>query len=186
MKIRLIAIILLIPLATLAAAGCRTTGTKQEELQRRQWEDRLSTQVLELEERMMELETDLAVFRRNQTGIGRRIDGLAARLQKSETERAAETRDLKSRIRAVREEISKKLDVILEEVAKENERLLERLNASRQSSTYAQGYEHVVRGGETLSTIARDYGVTVDAIVEANALTDPDTLRVGQKLFIPQ
>lgn len=48
-----------------------------------------------------------------------------------------------------------------------------------------EGYEHVVEAGQSLSAIAAAYGVSVRAIVEANNLTNPNNLRVGQKLFIP-
>lgn len=44
---------------------------------------------------------------------------------------------------------------------------------------------HVVQWGETLSTIAIHYGVTVEAILVANELHDPDFVYVGQKLVIP-
>ena len=50
----------------------------------------------------------------------------------------------------------------------------------------ANGYEHVVRVGETLSEIATAYGVRVEAIVEFNKLRNPNTIRVGQTLFIPE
>ncbi len=43
----------------------------------------------------------------------------------------------------------------------------------------------VVRAGDTVSKIARAYGVAVEAIVKANNLRDPDALRVGQTLIIP-
>ena len=46
------------------------------------------------------------------------------------------------------------------------------------------GYNHVVEAGQTLSEIARGYGVTVAAIKAANGLKN-DNLRIGQKLFIP-
>lgn len=44
---------------------------------------------------------------------------------------------------------------------------------------------HVVVSGETLGAIASRYGVTVEAIVEANGLTDPDRLAIGDELEIP-
>ena len=49
-----------------------------------------------------------------------------------------------------------------------------------------QGYEHVVQPGETLSQIAAAYHVKPDAIVRANSLKSANTIRVGQKLFIPE
>ena len=48
------------------------------------------------------------------------------------------------------------------------------------------GYEHVVQPGENLSRIAQAYEVSMAAIVEANNLKDPNALRVGQTLFIPE
>ena len=44
---------------------------------------------------------------------------------------------------------------------------------------------HVVQWGETLSLIAGRYGVTVDALLAANGLTDPNFVYVGQRLIIP-
>jgi LysM repeat protein len=48
------------------------------------------------------------------------------------------------------------------------------------------GYEHVVKVGETLSLIAAAYKVKAQAIIEANNITNPNTVRPGQKLFIPE
>lgn len=53
-------------------------------------------------------------------------------------------------------------------------------------SASGTGYEHIVKEGETLSTIAAAYKVKPSAIIEANDLKNPDSLRKGQKLFIPQ
>jgi membrane-bound lytic murein transglycosylase D len=45
---------------------------------------------------------------------------------------------------------------------------------------------HVVRSGETLSSIAARYGSTVDAIRMANGITQPNRLSVGRRLRIPR
>jgi LysM repeat protein len=45
---------------------------------------------------------------------------------------------------------------------------------------------HTVAAGDTLTSIAQRYGVTVQAIIDANALTNPDQLSLGQQLIIPQ
>lgn len=47
------------------------------------------------------------------------------------------------------------------------------------------GGVHVVRYGETLSGIAFRYGVTVNALVQANALVNPNRIYAGQRLQIP-
>lgn len=44
---------------------------------------------------------------------------------------------------------------------------------------------HVVAPGETLSSIAVLYGVTVQAIQDANKIDDPSLIKAGQKLIIP-
>jgi LysM repeat protein len=46
-----------------------------------------------------------------------------------------------------------------------------------------QTYE--VQQGDTLWQIAQRFGVTVEAIVEANGLEDPDRIAPGQQLVIP-
>lgn len=49
----------------------------------------------------------------------------------------------------------------------------------------AQNRTHVVKSGETLSTIARQYGLTVQQIAAANGITNPDRIYAGQVLVIP-
>lgn len=44
---------------------------------------------------------------------------------------------------------------------------------------------HQVKSGETLISIALQYGVTVAALQSANDITDPQMLQVGQRLVIP-
>lgn len=44
---------------------------------------------------------------------------------------------------------------------------------------------HTVQAGETLSQIARRYGVSVEALVSTNGLGSADMIRVGMKLIIP-
>ncbi|MGC8838797.1 MAG: peptidoglycan DD-metalloendopeptidase family protein [Anaerolineae bacterium] len=45
--------------------------------------------------------------------------------------------------------------------------------------------EHVVREGETLSAIARAYGVSVGTLAALNGLANPDHIVAGQRLRIP-
>ena len=44
---------------------------------------------------------------------------------------------------------------------------------------------YAVRQGDTLEKIAAQFGVTIDDIVSANKLKDPNRLTIGQKLVIP-
>jgi LysM repeat protein len=50
---------------------------------------------------------------------------------------------------------------------------------------HAQNQVHVVRRGETLSSIAARYGTTAQAIVQANGLINPNYIYAGQRLALP-
>lgn len=52
-------------------------------------------------------------------------------------------------------------------------------------SACSQALYHQVRPGETLSEIARRYGVSYSELAQYNALSDPDRLEIGQQLRIP-
>jgi len=49
----------------------------------------------------------------------------------------------------------------------------------------AAGRVHVVRAGDTIWAIARLHGMTPQALVSANELSDPDRLRVGARIVVP-
>jgi LysM repeat protein len=49
----------------------------------------------------------------------------------------------------------------------------------------AGGRVHVVRSGETLSSIARRYGVSVSGLASANGLENPNAVRAGARLSVP-
>lgn len=46
--------------------------------------------------------------------------------------------------------------------------------------------QHTVRSGETLSSIATRYGVGVQDLMEKNQISEPNSIREGQKLAIPE
>lgn len=45
--------------------------------------------------------------------------------------------------------------------------------------------QHVVQSGETLGAIAQQYDISLEDLMRANSLTDPNVLAVGQALVIP-
>lgn len=45
---------------------------------------------------------------------------------------------------------------------------------------------HIVKRGETLATIAQQYGVSQQALIEANQLSNPSLIYIGQRLRIPE
>lgn len=59
------------------------------------------------------------------------------------------------------------------------------LIAATVPAVWAQGVTHVVQRGDTLYSIARRYGVTVQSLVQANGILNPNLIYVGQRLSIP-
>jgi LysM repeat protein len=47
------------------------------------------------------------------------------------------------------------------------------------------GQKYVVEAGDTLGVIAEKFGVTIQQLIDANKLSNPDFLAVGQELIIP-
>ena len=45
--------------------------------------------------------------------------------------------------------------------------------------------EYIVQPGNTLSGIAKKFGIPLSALIAANQITDPNQVKVGQKLLIP-
>lgn len=45
---------------------------------------------------------------------------------------------------------------------------------------------YTVKRGDTLSEIAEKYQVTVEALVASNGIRNPDIIKAGQKLIIPE
>jgi len=46
--------------------------------------------------------------------------------------------------------------------------------------------EYTVKQGDSLSSIAQQFGTTADELARINSITDPNTLDVGQKLQVPR
>jgi membrane-bound lytic murein transglycosylase D len=64
-------------------------------------------------------------------------------------------------------------------------RVAERLKVSTSGARPAEARIHVVRRGETLTGLARQYGVSIQALREANGLSNRDPIRAGLALKIP-
>jgi len=56
---------------------------------------------------------------------------------------------------------------------------------ARAASLDQSGVVHIVGWGETLFSIARRYGTSLDAICAANGIADPARIYAGQRLIIP-
>lgn len=60
-----------------------------------------------------------------------------------------------------------------------------RMRPQRDTLATPAGEGYVIREGDSLSRIARNYGVSVGDLVRANGIRNPDLIRVGDRLVIP-
>ena len=184
-------ILLAAPCAALLAgtSGCVTLTDDAEQMQAR--EDMLIVQdkMQKLDGRIegLELEVDRL---RQEVNASRSAPSPVQPLQ-------ARLDDLETRIRAVDaarerdkqeivDKLSSKITQIVGSSKSSGSSAARKQSAKKSSSSSSQtGYEHEVQAGETLSAIAAAYGVTSKVILDNNDIKDPNRLRVGQKLFIP-
>lgn len=68
---------------------------------------------------------------------------------------------------------------------KVNEKAAQANQANQDAQTAQQYGEHLVTNGQTLSTIAKLYGTTWQVLAKLNNLSNPNVIRVGQKLRYP-
>ena len=175
MKYHILFVLLSITLAT----GCATSQRREREervVRLRTERQNMRSDVERMKERFADSESRLQE-------IYRRIDELeeaqqeAARIQRErieQLERALAQQDV------AREK--DKADII----DKLSRKMVDLVAANAPGDEPTEGYQHIVKKGETLSEIAAAYGVTPGVIVRLNKLRNANTIRVGQKLFIPE
>jgi len=76
-------------------------------------------------------------------------------------------------------------DIADERRLKIGQELIVRTTPLRTPSAESVEITHIVRQGETLASIASYFHRSVAALMEANAITNTEMIRVGQKLIIP-
>lgn len=62
----------------------------------------------------------------------------------------------------------------------------EEVTIEKASSTISEPIIHIVKKGENLWVIAKNYGVTVKDIVNANNIENASLVKIGQQLTIPK
>jgi outer membrane murein-binding lipoprotein Lpp len=174
--------------AVLAMSGCETlvVDDRSEAVREQTAVDNLRNDVESLRHRMDAMETanqnlfqEIDTLRRSSGGDRAMEDKLVA---------------LERDLRAVQAAQQRMKQDVIDDLAPRIANLYKGPSSTGASSTRGggtasgveKGYEHVVQPGQSLSQIASAYKVTVDAILKANNLKDPNAIRSGQKLFIPE
>ncbi len=184
-------------LVVAALSGCETMGSYRAAEEARWRED-----IRLVQEDSRKLEGRIEGIEIEVERIGRTLDSLRNEQSRAT---ASQLQQLQARLGELEARIAR-VDAARE---KDKQELIDRLSAriaeimarsapARSSASAAApqkkpsqkaamaGYEHEVKSGETLSAIAAAYGVSVKVILDNNDIKDPNRLRVGQKLFIPE
>jgi LysM repeat protein len=130
---------------------------------------------------------DQLIAQENQRRMAGRIETLEMEISRISRELDALRSDLDRRLATIEQKSEADKRELIARLSGELDNLVKQVAATpAPTGGSAYGYEHIVRPGETLSTIAKAYNVTTQAIIQANRIKNPDRLSVGQKLFIPE
>lgn len=166
----------LLAITVIALSGCTTYQTTSNRQAMRQRED-----VRQAQERLRRVSGDMETLQME-------IERLTQEVAQLQQLRDNDIIQLETKIQQLAATQASDKKEIIAALSKQIEQLIKTSVPSAPSAAGQSEYgiEHVVRPGETLSAIAKAYGVSSRAIISANQLKNPDRLGVGQKLFIPQ
>lgn len=160
------------------ATGCTTTIPERRKIATRQ-----DNEISRINYDLNKLTKSVEAFASSQQEIYEQFDSI-------ERVQAGKHKEFESRLDKLEDEIAllrRQQELLKKEIVDVlTQKMKQLFDSAGSSGVYAQGMEHVVETGQTLSQIAIAYGVTVDSLVEANKLKNPDSIRKGQKLFIPE
>ena len=164
----------------LLGAGCTTTQTE-----RRNAEMRQHSQAQNLQAELKRLQGRVDGLMTSQEDAYRKIEGLRRTVEGRETELDRRLRELSDGLASTATARETMKREIIDSVTRNVKDVIKQ--QAPPTARYSQrGVEHTVEAGQTLSAIASAYGVSTRVLVEANRLKNPDALREGQKLFIPE
>ncbi len=98
---------------------------------------------------------------------------------------AESKREVLSQVAGQIERLGRQTNAALDALAK-NQATRPAVQTSFGDNFPKEGINYTVQGGDTLGEIARRHNAKLSDIVNANKITDPTRINVGQTLFIPQ
>jgi LysM repeat protein len=143
----------------------------------------LQAQVEDLQFKQQQMQKDIAKLQSDLQDLRRPSGGGVS---------SGDIQALQTRIDAIDAARQKDKQAIVDQLAKE----LASISAGKSGTKGAmataappsdgEGKEHVVAKGENLTTIAKACGVSVEDLKKANNISNPNDIKVGQKLIIPK
>jgi LysM repeat protein len=98
---------------------------------------------------------------------------------------ADQKRDTLAQVSGQMEKLGKQTNAALDAVAK-NQAARPAVQTSFSDDFPKEGINYTVQAGDTLAVIARKNNAKLQDIINANKISDPARIQVGQTLFIPQ
>jgi LysM repeat protein len=177
--------------ALVASAAAQTNSTQVELANLREDVRGLAQRVGDLSLRIEQLERENATLRAK-SGAGDKNYATLVQLRDAVGDL---NRDLKAAIAASKSETLQQVAVQMEKLANQTNAALDSLAKVQSSRPAVQppvvenaakdGTNYTVQKGDTLATIVKKTGARQQDIINANKLTDPSHITVGQTLFIP-
>lgn len=151
----------------------------------------LSQRTGELSLRVEQLERENAALRRQTAGDAQ---SYATIVQLNEAV-AELNRAIRTAANGAKSETLQQVSVQMEKLAKQTNAAIDSLAKGMATRSTVQtsfsedyskeGISYTVQRGDTLAVIARNTGAKVQDIINANKISDPSKIQVGQTLFIP-
>lgn len=98
---------------------------------------------------------------------------------------ADQRREILAQVAAQLEKLGKQTNAALDSMAK-NQATRPVVQTTFTDDFPKEGVNYTVQSGDTLAVIAKNNNAKVADIINANKISDPTKIRVGQTLFIPQ
>jgi LysM repeat protein len=175
-------LVVLFLLVAILGSGCETLSGRQ----RRQDQVRLYNEIANLKGRVERLEMRLNDAEAGREDVYTRIGDLKTSQDQLESRFNDNIQTLDSKVAAQESARVEMRSSLVAELSAKMASIIRSHTPPAPVARTESGYEHIVKSGETLSAIAQAYGVKTSVISKANNLKNPDDLRVGQKLFIPE
>jgi len=178
-------------LSTLEQSQRTHTGTLEETLTRL---SNIERSLDSLEREQKNLVSRLDRLEKNQLKDKQEISSSMDSLRKdTATSTTAAIDKIRGEFNAAQKELSKGVDQTMSSFSKSMEGKIQKLDNEisgfyREMEKTIQGYSsdtYVVKPGETLSKIAQQLGVSVEALSKANNIQDPSKIHAGQELVVP-
>lgn len=179
--------IILVCVLSMMCTGCAATKiATKDDLYR--LNSNTSEEIIDIKDRMLSLENTLDDLKYQSEANRKELGKLHAMLKQQRSENSKQLQKVQGEIASQKVSFDKKTDLILDTVNEEYKRLVAKVHSLEKpnSEEYETGSYHTVQKGESLSKIASKYGVSVERVMSSNEISDPNKIRVNQKIFIPE